>query len=71
MRGIHICTPVWGQIFVENYINYVLKSLLAKNNIPYVSSKTKLKYTIYTKPENELSFNKSDTIKSICKFGIL
>ena len=36
MNGYNLTTAVWGEKFVDNYINFIIPSLLAEGNIPYL-----------------------------------
>ena len=48
MNGYNLTTAVWGEKFVDNYINFIIPSLLAEGNIPYLKKKTKVFYQIFT-----------------------
>ena len=48
MNGYNLTTAVWGENFVNNYINFIIPSLLAEGNIPYLKKKTKVFYQIFT-----------------------
>lgn len=48
MNGYNLTTVVWGEKFVDNYINFIIPSLLAEGNIPYLKKKTKVFYQIFT-----------------------
>ena len=53
MKGINICTVVWGQKFLENFLNLVLPSILVENNLPFLKNKIKCKYKLYTNIEGK------------------
>ena len=42
MNGYNLTTVVWGEKFVDNYINFIIPSLLAEGNIPYLKKKIKI-----------------------------
>lgn len=68
MKGIHLCTAVWGELFVNNYLNFTVKSIISQNNLPFLSSKKKIIYTIYTKSENKNLFLNSKSFEELKKF---
>jgi hypothetical protein len=73
MKGIHACTPIWGTAYIENYLNYVLPSLLAKNNLPFLCSKKNFTYTIYTYSEYKkliLHSKNFSNLKKVCATNI-
>ena len=48
MKGINFCTVVFGDDYLDNFYNYILPSLLSKDNLPYFCSRIKCNYKIYT-----------------------
>ena len=65
MKGIHLCTAVWGKTFIKNYTTYTVPSFLAENNIPYLNSKKRIVYTVYTSTEGEKILNNSENFKRL------
>ena len=56
---------VWGDDYINYFLKWVISSLLAPNNIPYLSSKESCKFTFYTTSEYLSLFKKSDQIKDL------
>lgn len=47
-NNLSVCIAVWGQEFIETFLNYSLSSILSENNIPFISNETKIYISIYT-----------------------
>ncbi|MBY0431391.1 MAG: hypothetical protein K2Q10_09350 [Rhodospirillales bacterium] len=45
---INICLPVWGDLFRDQFLRFVLPSHLAKGNLPYLSDRCQVRYYIYS-----------------------
>lgn len=62
--------PVWGNLYIENFLNISLPSQLAKNNIPYLlSKKCNIEYYIYTKEKEKKYFENNNAILSLKKMA--
>ena len=35
-NNLSVCVAVWGQEFIETFLNYSLSSILSENNIPFI-----------------------------------
>ena len=71
-----LVTAVWGEEYVKNFMEITVPSLLAKNNLPFLSNKTDVLFYLYTKKEsfegliNYNSFKKLLNIVTIKLFNI-
>ena len=59
---------VWGNDYINHFLKWVISSLLAPNNIPYLSSKESCKFTFYTTSECLSLFKNSDQIKDLKRY---
>ncbi|SMF30651.1 hypothetical protein [Desulfovibrio gilichinskyi] len=45
-------TPVWGEIYIKNFMEVGLRSLFASGNIPYAANEHQVSFTIYTREQD-------------------
>jgi hypothetical protein len=64
-RPIYFITPVWGRAYVDTYLDLVLPSQLAPNNIPAIPHTSKSRYIICTTRDD------AETIKGSRYFRLL
>jgi hypothetical protein len=58
--------PVWGKVYIENFLVYSLPSLLATNNLVYLKeTKSILEYYIYTRAEDKALFRASTSFHTL------
>lgn len=58
--------PVWGKVYVENFLAYSLPSQLAANNLVYLKeSKSVLEYYIYTRAQDKVLFGDSASFQTL------
>ncbi len=58
-----IITPVWGLNHIELFAKICIPSLLAKNNLPKLSSLSKVNYLIYTLVDDVMVIETSEAFK--------
>ena len=68
MNGYNLTTIVWGENFVDNFIDFIIPSLLTEGNIPYLNTKTKIFYQIFTNDESINKINNSKNFKELLKY---
>jgi hypothetical protein len=68
MKGINFCTVVYGDNYLDNFYNYVLPSLLSKDNFPYFCSRIKCNYKIYTNIKGKLYLEEKLKNNLLCKY---
>lgn len=59
---------VWGNDYINYFLKWVIPSLLAPNNIPYLSLKENCKFIFYTTREYLSLFKNSDPIKDLKRY---
>lgn len=64
-----LSTSVWGNDYIDNFINFTVPSLLAYKNIPYLSKKININYYIYTEKKLINKIKNSPYIKKLKKFS--
>jgi hypothetical protein len=48
----HAAAVVWGEIFVGNFLEYCIPSLLAVGNLPFISQYEKILFIVYSTPDS-------------------
>jgi hypothetical protein len=61
-------TPVWGDGHTKLFLDVCLPSLLARDNIPALSKRSKVKYFIYIKSPADSSITKAPILKKLQEF---
>ena len=59
---------VWGNDYINYFLKWVIPSLLAPNNIPYLSLKENCKFIFYTTREYLSLFKNSEPIKDLKRY---
>jgi len=60
-----IITPVWGTNHIELFLRICIPSLLAKDNLPTLSSLSKVNYLVYTLAEDVIVIEGSETFQRL------
>ena len=68
---VKIVLPVWGDKYIENFINYIVPTHLDSSNIPCLSQTHKVKYTIYTTKKHVNRLLKEESLISLQKYASL
>lgn len=63
--NIYLCNVVWGNDYIDFFLQFNIPSLLSKSNIPTLSKKTKCIFYIYTKKEYFDRINNSSAINKL------
>ena len=63
LSKLSICVVVWGEEFVETFLNYSLLSILSEKNLPHLAKKVKISMSIYTDKKGFQTIKKSASFK--------
>jgi len=61
----YIAIPVWGESYVDVFLNTSLPSLMAAGNLPYLCQQAQVVFTVYTTLEFLPMFQHSNLIKTL------
>ncbi|MBI4767547.1 MAG: hypothetical protein HY787_23625 [Deltaproteobacteria bacterium] len=67
MINYNFILPVWGQSYLETFLNISLPTQLAPQNIPLLASDHDLIYRIYTRPQDVPRLENSSVIARLAK----
>jgi hypothetical protein len=68
---VKIVLPVWGDKYIETFINYIVPTHLDSSNIPHLSQTHKVKYTIYTTKKDMTRLLKEESLIILQKYASL
>ena len=69
LSKLSICVVVWGEEFVETFLNYSLLSILSEDNLPDLAKKVKISVNIYTNKKGFQTIKKSEPFKILSEFA--
>lgn len=67
-RRLIICVTVWGERYVELFIQYFLPSILSPNNVPALSQIRDIIFDLYTTPENAETIRSAPSFLELSRF---
>nr|HPO08633.1 hypothetical protein [bacterium] len=68
MDPVHLIMAVWGQEYVDLFLNVALPSQLSPANLPAIRHSSELLYKIYTTKEDESRIREHPAFERLCRF---
>jgi hypothetical protein len=66
--ALHVITPVWGERFVQDFLDVVLPLHLSANNLPTLALRPGSAYVVYTRQRDVAMFERNPSFQCIRQF---
>jgi tetratricopeptide (TPR) repeat protein len=63
--AMRVAAAVWGEPYLQVFMETSLRSMLAPGNLPYAAARTQLRFSLYTRPEDVASLDRYPQWRSL------